>query len=270
MSFSERKGLKPIREVFQVASMDDVLRTSLWNVLHLRIWAVPGFIWTRQGNAGDIVPFSKSLWFQFFKRPIDEIPPNPYEILGVIRTRYFALTWNEVYDFIEVVMQLANNRTLEFELNDILKHEMAGYRILNRQIIDVTDQQEIDALEEALGKDQFEPVRTHLSRALELLGDRKSPDYRNSIKESISAVESIAKIITKNERATLGDALKVLEKTHKLHGALKEGFSCLYGYTSDEEGIRHAMLEEPNLDAADAKYFLISCTSFINYLKSKN
>ena len=45
--------------------------------------------------------------------------------------------------------------------------------------------------------------------------------------------------------------------------------SNLYGYTNDADGIRHAMLEQPNLTAADAKYFLISCTAFVNYLKSK-
>lgn len=43
----------------------------------------------------------------------------------------------------------------------------------------------------------------------------------------------------------------------------------LYAYTSDEGGIRHAMLDEPNLTAADARYFLLSCTSFVNYLKSQ-
>ena len=50
--------------------------------------------------------------------------------------------------------------------------------------------------------------------------------------------------------------------------ALKAGFTSLYGYTNDDDGIRHAMLEEPNIDQSDAMYFLFSCTSFINYLKA--
>lgn len=54
-----------------------------------------------------------------------------------------------------------------------------------------------------------------------------------------------------------------------MHTALKEGFLKLYGYTNDEDGIRHAMLEEPKLTAADAKYFLMSCTSFANYSKAQ-
>ena len=76
-------------------------------------------------------------------------------------------------------------------------------------------------------------------------------------------------MISKSDKATLGDALRAIEKSGQLHKALKEGFLKLYGYTSDEQGIRHAMLDEPNLTAGDARYFLVSCSSFVNYLKSQ-
>jgi hypothetical protein len=104
---------------------------------------------------------------------------------------------------------------------------------------------------------------------LELLSNRKNPDYRNSIKESISAVESMAKTITQKPKADLEEALRILERSGKIHGALKAGFSKLYGYTSDEGGIRHAMMEEPDLSSSDAQFFLVSCSAFTNYLKSK-
>jgi hypothetical protein len=51
--------------------------------------------------------------------------------------------------------------------------------------------------------------------------------------------------------------LRVIEKG-RLHRALRQGFSALDGYTSDADGIRHAMLQEPNLSAADAEFFLLS------------
>lgn len=101
------------------------------------------------------------------------------------------------------------------------------------------------------------------------MADRKSPDYRNSIKESISAVESICKIITGDSKATFGTALKKIEEQHGLHGALRRAFDSLYGYTSDASGIRHALLEEPDLDFDDAKFMLVSCSAFVNYLISK-
>ena len=68
-------------------------------------------------------------------------------------------------------------------------------------------------------------------------------------------------------QATVRRMFLELEKNGKIHPSLKEGFSKLYGYTNDGDGIRHAMLDEPTLTQGDAKYFLLSCTSFVNYLK---
>jgi hypothetical protein len=154
-------------------------------------------------------------------------------------------------------------------VNTVLEKELAGYRVIENVVTQITDEQEIETLTEALEDNRFSGVTNHLKRALELLSNREHPDYRNSIKESISAVESMAKSIVKKPKADLEAALKVLEGSGKIHGALKAGFSNLYGYTSDEGGIRHAMLEEPDLSLSDAKFFLVSCSAFINYLKSK-
>jgi hypothetical protein len=105
--------------------------------------------------------------------------------------------------------------------------------------------------------------------SFEMYSSRENPDFRNSIKESISSVEAMARIVSDNPKATLGDALSVIAKRGLLHSALKGGFMKLYGYTSNEGGIRHAMLEEPNITADDARYFLLSCTSFVTYLKAQ-
>ena len=97
----------------------------------------------------------------------------------------------------------------------------------------------------------------------------KNRDYDNSIKESISAVESKCQILTNSDKATLGKSLKSLAAN--IHPALKDAFEKLYGYTSDANGIRHANgLGEGNSTFAEAKYMLISCTAFINYLRDEN
>jgi len=100
------------------------------------------------------------------------------------------------------------------------------------------------------------------------LSDRKSPDYRNSIKESISAVESLVQK-TVGKKGTLGQLIEKIEEHFELHKALKKSFRELYGYTSDKDGIRHAMLDEPNLDFEDAKFMLVTCSAFINYVNGK-
>ena len=213
--------------------------------------------------------YSRTLWFNFFKLPVDSRPNSYGSILHHLRQHFFSCKWYEVYDFIEFTLNYFEDTDLSEAVNKILERELSGYRFVSGIFTDITNPQEVEMLEIVLGDNDFPMVKAHLQRALELLSDRDHPDYRNSIKESISAVEALARVVSGNEKATLGDALKIIEQQGKLHPALKDAFSKLYGYTSDKDGIRHAMLEESNLSIADAKFFLLSCTSFINYLKSK-
>ena len=116
------------------------------------------------------------------------------------------------------------------------------YRFVDKIIVPISDQNEITEIEEVL-ECRYAVVRNHISKANILLADRENPDYENSIKESISAVEAICEILTgiKGKEATLGNMLKKLEKNGIIiHSGLKSAFNILYGYTSDANGIRHA------------------------------
>jgi hypothetical protein len=54
-----------------------------------------------------------------------------------------------------------------------------------------------------------------------------------------------------------------------LRSRLADTFSKTYGYRGDEGGTGYAILEEPGLDAADARFFLVSRSALINYLKAQ-
>jgi hypothetical protein len=101
--------------------------------------------------------------------------------------------------------------------------------------------------------------------AISLFSKKPEPDYRNFIKEAVSAVESVARVVTGNPKATLGDALKRINDKMTIHPALRDAMNKLYGYTSDEGGIRHAMLEESNIDEAEAKFMIVACSAFVNF-----
>jgi hypothetical protein len=272
MKFSQRIGKQPVDTSLQTEGMSDALRNSLWNVLDLCVWQLQGFLScsydgiARPCNIGD---FSQVLWLNFFKKPIDTRPTHPDELLAEIRDFFFGCGWYEVYDFLEFVLKLDLADQLSAALNKVLERELAGFRYVSEAFVPVTDEQEIESIEQALNSGPFAGVAAHLRSALDHLGRKPDPDYRNSIKESISAVESMAKELTSNPKASLGDALSVLESKEMLHPALKRSLSALYGYTSDEEGIRHGMLEVPSISAADAKFMLVACSAFINYLKAK-
>ena len=143
-----------------------------------------------------------------------------------------------------------------------------AYRVIDERIVQITDEQEIVAIVDAMKVS--DSVKTHLSNALKLLSSRPNPDYRNSIKESISAVEAICRKIT--EEDTLGKALNKLEKNGMtIPSMLKSAFVKLYAYTNDEStGIRHALMDDSDTPGFDeAKFMVVSCCAFINYLQGK-
>lgn len=147
-----------------------------------------------------------------------------------------------------------------------------GYRIIDKLIVPVTSEVETKTIEEALDKSE-DNVRMHLHCALEKLSERPKGDYRNSIKESISAVEAYCRNITGKD--TLGNALAEMEHNGlNLPTSLKAAFLKLYGYTnSPDTGIRHPLMDVdvsyvPTAD--EAIYMLISCSAFINYLRKKS
>ena len=93
-------------------------------------------------------------------------------------------------------------------------------------------------------------------------------DWAGAVRESIHAVESVARQLDPAASGTLGPALASLKKRGRLHPALKKAFSELYGYTSDEQGIRHSRLDEAKSQVGqdEAVFMLGACASFASYL----
>jgi hypothetical protein len=152
----------------------------------------------------------------------------------------------------------------------VLEIEKSAYRFIAGQLAPITNEIEMQEIEYSIRHgNRFTPVGTHISTALAYYSKKPQPDYRNSIKESISAVEAAAKIITGQPKATLSDAIKAIDQKHSLHESFKAGIIKLYGYTSDEGGIRHSLSGDANIDEADARYMLVSCSAFANYLISR-
>lgn len=82
-------------------------------------------------------------------------------------------------------------------------------------------------------------------------------------------MESICKQLTNDKSGGLEKAIEKLSQNVTIHQALKQGFLKLYGYTSNEDGIRHAILESSDIGFPEAKYMLVSCSAFVNFLIEK-
>ena len=73
----------------------------------------------------------------------------------------------------------------------------------------------------------------------------------------------------KGVATTLGQILDVLQKRDKLHTALTKAFSNLYDWSCSSEGLRNAVLEQPNLTQGEAKFRLRTQSAFIDHLNHK-
>lgn len=109
----------------------------------------------------------------------------------------------------------------------------------------------------------------HLRKASESIN---AGDWAASIRESISAVESVARQLDPKESGSLTKALASLEKRQPLHSAFKGALVKLYSYTSDEQGVRHSLLNQSsaNVGRDEAVFMLGACASFASYLWRKH
>lgn len=280
MGFAERQGF--VREkAVQLYDMDNSLRNRLYNVIHKNL-DHDTYIYEELEYVVDHLGYQvKSStyenWFiidSILLRTTKNIPwYMPYEVIELFYESKKEKCNKCVHSCRGKMScgEMSGLTKMSVEINLILEQEKAGYRILDGRFVNITSEEELVEISSA-SNSPYESVNTHFKKALVLYSDRKNPDYENSIKESISAVEAMCCTITgaTGSQATLGNTLKKLEdKGLVIHGAMKSGFEKMYGYTSDADGIRHGGIDFTNAPAEDAKYMLVSCSAFVNYLVEK-
>lgn len=255
------------RLALQVGSVDAPLRNRLWTLVHGHFVepAVRSFELFRSGP-GDLL--AEQAWDEFFKAPLDTMPRDG-RFASQIREWFFEAAWFQIYDLLEwLAQEHFDARQFTRDCNAVLEAEMSGYRLVHGHVTPIVATMELEAVEAAAGQPVV-AVHQHLRQALAHLSDKQSPDYRNAIKEAISAVEAAARHVADDSKATLAQALKAIDRADSLHPAMKSAFEKLYGYTSDEGGIRHA-LSGTTPDFEDAKFMVVACSAFANYLLGKS
>lgn len=262
---------------------------SIQNAICTCFDELQNFLKSQMGN--DAIGFAKYreleeyLWVYFFNRR--KVNFNIHSSVATDFLEDDNASWFKKLDLVEETIKYLFKRESQLEVYCLGKSSVAekfvtmlnshferlnyAYRVVDKEIVEITSKEEIVAIEDAL-KDSTDNIRMHLSKALELYAKRPNGDYSNSIKESISAVEAFCREKTKEN--TLGKALNHLETSGiSLPKVLKEAFEKLYAYTNQgSTGIRHALMDKdgtyvPSRD--EALFMLVSCSAFINYLSKK-
>lgn len=269
--FSERNGYVKVSDVIIRQTITPEIENAIIN--RLQVW---NEIISCSVCPNPFLTIEKEIWMCYLNRIITDLPYRFSSKAATLSSNYLQDKGNEWYrklDYLEFFIYTADIVVQEYTKNlcDSINYEFErlnyAYRIIDNKIVEITSEEEIKAIETALGNDN-DGVRFHLNKALVLLAQRPEGDYRNSIKESISAVEAFIREITGGKDLNFDMLAK---KGIEYPSVLRQAFEKLYGYTCDKTtGIRHALMDDTHVPGyAEATFMIISCSAFINYLTAK-
>lgn len=275
--FSQRHGYTPLPAPMRLEEISDDLRREIWNATR-EIFVSMRYT-GRMGKyyfGGEGTRFVERVLGCFLKKPEDEIGVKYGETLDHFKSLILKSDFHEILDLVEII---ASEAAPEFR-NRVAEHfdryaaaywlDVSGppYQFFPR-----SNEAQGDATRKAIETirdGEMDGADAHLRHAAEHLNARR---FSDSVRESILAVESVARMVDPKAEKTLGPALTSLERAGVIrHKALKEAFSKLYGYTNDAQGIRHSLLDKdaPDVDLDEAMFMFSACASFAAWLVNKH
>ena len=282
LTFSQRHGYESIPEQMRLEELSDDLRREIWNEAR-RLF----FLMRKSSPLGTYYFEDKAA--RIIERIIggleniseDSVNTDYDNVLKLFKLRIFNYPFNEVLDLVELIIRESPKLEIEenrfgTEIRRSFEKYAAAYWLdmssFPHRFLPRSTKMQGDATRSALAAIHDEGMKgaeTHLRQAADHISARQ---FADSITDSIHAVESVTRMLDPKAK-TLGEALNSLERSGLLkHPALKEAFSKLYGYTSDEQGIRHALLDKgsPDVDLDEAMFMFGACASFAAYLVNKH
>ncbi|MBQ9678304.1 MAG: hypothetical protein IJV44_09240 [Prevotella sp.] len=264
--FSERYGYIKPSEAIIVECMPKEIANAIFNCFDNLKYDI------------DIPEIQREVCVHFFNEKGEGFSSRSYYDMINPYITNDKIEWYKKLDLIEFLIDyfyrirdFSSCKRFASELNSEFERLNYGYRIINNRVTPITAKEEVESIEEAINNAKGN-IKEHLNCALLHLADKEAPDYRNSIKESISAVGALCREMAGEN--DLGKALSALEKKHGLlHPQLKAAFSNLYNYVNEKQsGIRHELMDENGTYVPtyhEAKFMLVTCTAFINYMNGK-
>lgn len=271
ISFAQAEGVEPLPTQMQPRTMTQELRAKLWAVIN-------SFMNDSMNQSAYGKPMKGEWRYAMYQwhvnaehRFSDEYDNYGQTQLLLAKEIIAKGDYVRVFTFLEfIIRHLDHPDHFINMINDRLAKARSAYRIVEKTVMPFTTDAEADAVQSAfqcLRHGKYHGAFTHLNNAGTYL---TAGQWADSVRESVHAVEAVATLIEPSAKV-LGPALVKLEKGGRLNPNLKRGISALYDYTSDEKGIRHALLEEAQSKVGEdeAVYMFGACAAFITYLTRK-
>ena len=280
LTFSQRYGYEPLPTPMQLEVISRDLRIEIWNLMWNLIVSVRSDIGLVAGYyfAEDEALFFGRVLGRHLTKPIDEIECSTERVTNSFKEICLNSRFNKLLDFLELIA--SDNRygiNYRKKIKDLFETHGASYRldISNQpcQFIPCSTKEQGDSIEKALESLHERGMKGAVTHLRESAKHINLGQFADSVLDSISAIESVARLIDPRSSNTLTSALNSLENAELLnHKALKDAFIKLYGYTSDEQGIRHALCDKdsPDVGMDEAIFMFGACASFAAYLVEKH
>jgi hypothetical protein len=271
LSFEQAEGIAPLPSQLAVGEISQEFRAVLWGEIHSHLELGRGWESGRSYLYGPWEIILRDAHIYRDHLPIDEFPTHFPKIVAKVKSVILDGSWSAVLGWLEFVLKhAACPDSLADMANSIMTRCRLAYGVFDGVVISpIGSDAERATVERAfadLAATEFHGARAHLRKAAEELTAGHYPD---SVRESIHAVEATARILEPS--AALSSALNRLERSANIHPALKQSFGKLYGYTSDEMGIRHPLLDDgtAKVDDTDALFMIGACAAFVSFLINK-
>jgi hypothetical protein len=182
--------------------------------------------------------------------------------------------WFQVYDLVEIIARRFQHKALEPQLQDFTKKLNDAFRRkgVGWQLVD--GKLEIrgpEIFEQSVRKAQVTLEQTgrrvahnEIHQALMDLSKRPDPDITGAIQHAMAALECVARDVTGDQNATLGELVK--GNPGLLPAPLDKGVEKIWGYASDKA--RHVREGNP-LDIREAELVVGLAGSVATYLVKK-
>lgn len=283
LSFSQRYGYEPLPEPMKLEQLSANLRRVLCDVIHADLECFvtkTGFLKEFDSEGLRLVQRVFGSYFEETEYYIANITGESqyYEwVMNNVQSVMIKEKFYKTLNFIEYfVANVEDSQATGEIVASLFKEHGACYRLnLHTEhywFYPISCQEHGESIEnslQTLHEHKRFAASKHLRDACEHINQKQ---YSDAISDSIHAVESVARQINP-ESKTLAEALKSLENSEiYIHRTLKNACLKLYGYTCQENGIRHPLIdsETANVGEEEALFMFGACASFAAFLTQKN
>jgi len=216
------------------------------------------------------VEILKSIW-NYKGYSLETFNTDFNKIIGLVRSTISATPFNEVFDFIQLILRHAKcPSSVKVTVAHALELSNAAYILVEGDtIFPAASEQDAVSIETALHiakRSGVEGARTHLKNASICSLSR---DVAGCLRESVQAAEAAATVVS--GEATFGAALTTLLKRDIVDERVKKSIEAIYNMSNQEPGARHSLKRQGviDLEMEESMFALSTCAAFVSYVLTR-